>query len=119
MDEPRDNAAAGFALPAGMERYVAEGDLQQAADSIEYAVTLLERDPTPPGFEAVTGWCYEFAAAGAPYWDWPDLALARHRDGPDGGVLSQARRDALAQALIDYGENDSVRRGQGMDSQWT
>jgi hypothetical protein len=106
-------------LPAGIERYVAENDLQHAADSMEYAWMLLERDPAAPGRDTVREWCYEFAAAGVPYWDWPDLALARQRDGKGGGALLQARRDALAQALVDYGENDSVRRGQGMDSQWT
>ena len=119
MDERLDDDTPASALPAGMERFIPEGDMQQAADSIEYAWMLLERGGAAPKLSAVRDWCYEFAAAGAPYWDWPDLALARNRDGANGDVLSQVRRDALAQALIDYGENDSVRRGQGMDSQWT
>lgn len=91
-----------------------------AANSLEYAWRLLCRGPNPPEFATVRDWCYDFAAAGAPYWDWPDLAMARHRDGGDSDdALGNARRDAMAHALIDYGENDSVRRGQGRDSQWS
>jgi hypothetical protein len=106
-------------LPTGIERYVACADLPAAASSIEYAWLLLRRGPNPPKLETVGDWCYEFAAAGAPYWDWADLAMARHRDGDDPGALGNARRDAMAHALIDYGENESVRKGHGRDSQWS
>lgn len=105
-------------LPAGIERYIASTDLGAAASSIEYAWRLLQRGPNPPELSGVRDWCYDFAAAGAPYWDWPDLAMARHRDGGEPDALGGARRDAMAHALIDYGENESVRRGQGRDSQW-
>lgn len=102
-----------------MERYIADGDLAAAAKSMEYAWLLLQRGPNAPDRATVGDWCYDFATAGAPYWDWPDLAMARHRDGGVADELAVARRDAMAHALIDYGENDSVRTGQGRDSQWS
>jgi hypothetical protein len=106
-------------LPPGIERFVAGQQLDAAASAIEYAWQLLQRSSSPPERATIQEWCYDFAAAGAPYWDWPDLAMARHRDGAAGGELEKARRDAMSQALIDYGENGSVRSGQGRDSQWS
>lgn len=107
------------ALPPGIERYLASWQLDEAASAIEYAWQLLQRAPSPPERAIIDDWCYDFAAAGAPYWDWPDLAMARYRDGGAGGELERARRDAMSHALIDYGENDSVRSGRGRDSQWS
>lgn len=93
-------------------RFLPERDIEGAAGALEYTAAMLagqaERD-------AIEAWCYEFAAAGIPFQDWPDMACARVENGeePD-AELRAIRREALAQALVDRGEietiNHSLRR---------
>lgn len=106
-------------LPAGIERFVPGDQLSEASNAVQYAWGLLGGRDGAPSIETVATWCYEFAATGVSYWDWPDLAVARHLGAEEPGELQQARRDAMAHSLLDHGENDSVRQGRGMDSQWT
>lgn len=99
-----DEAAARL---GAITRYLPARDVAGAAEAVEYVAAMLDGLADR---EAISRWCYEFAAAGIPFQDWPDMCCARLAEGEELDAESRAiRREALAQALIDYGEIQTLR----------
>jgi len=91
-----------------ISRYVPARDIDAAAGALEYTTLMLDGHA---GRDDLARWCYEFAAAGIPLQDWPAMACARAADGDDTDPETRAiRREALAQALIDRGEMETINR---------
>jgi hypothetical protein len=87
-------------------RFVRPEDQQRALDAIDYAAAMLGPAIDPGTVEA---WCYDLAANGVAYQDWPGLlALRQARGDPPAGdealALERARRDSEAMGMVDYGE---------------
>ena len=86
-------------------RFVPAPQRPQALGAIAYAARMLDGLVEPATIET---WCYEFAAGGVDYQDWPDLVLQRHSRGEAAGEtasgLERARLASEAMGLIDYGE---------------
>ena len=87
-------------------RFVRPEERRQALDAIEYAAAMLNQ---AVGLATLEAWCYDLAANGVPYHDWPDLVAQRHArgeqsPGEEAISLERARRDSEAMGMVDYGE---------------
>lgn len=91
-----------------ISRYVPARDIDAAAGALEYTTLMLDGQASR---DDIARWCYEFAAVGIPFQDWPAMACARVADGDDADPETRAiRRESLAQALIDRGEIETINR---------
>ena len=91
-----------------LARFLPPGERAAAREAAVYAILMTEGDLSP-GAATVAAWCYEYAAAGIAYRQWPALVVARSLtpEPPDSAAArahALARRDSLAQGLADKGE---------------
>jgi hypothetical protein len=93
-------------LAESVQRFVRTEERDAAAGAIDYAAAMVA-DRIDRA--TVATWCYELAAQGVDYRDWPELVALRARRTGAGGdeaseSLQRARTASEALGLIDLGE---------------
>jgi len=98
MTDPTERARA-------LLRFVPRSEWKHALDAMNYAAAMLG---PAASLTAIETWCYELAAEGVPYQDWPEMVALRHargaEDGTNAALLERARRTSEAMGMVDYGE---------------